>query len=152
MRHTPSAASCCPCWTWCLKGGPRQPSASPIHGWRPRGQPHTPPPSILWTDKLSLKILGLKTHSKQTHSCLPDHETASCLHPPVVALWGDTHIHYYNKKRDCCRGLVLIWITLVFEGTLGSLPIFMTSLLHGCAGLFFFYLILALSLQHIIIC
>lgn len=60
----------------------------------------------------------------------------------ILLLWlceaTYTHFHYYNKKRDCCRGLVLIWIALVIEGTLGPLPIFMISLLHGCAGLFFF--------------
>lgn len=71
----------------------------------------------------------------------------------ILLLWlceaTYTHFHCYNKKRDCCRGLVLIWIALVIEGTLGPLPIFMTSLLHGCAGLFLKNLILALSLQHI---
>lgn len=138
MKHTTSAASCCLCWTWCLKGGPQRPSASLIHGSSPRCHRRTPAPAILGNDKLGFKILGLKTYCKQTHHfCKTLWLHRACIH--LVALGGYLHtLVTAIKMRDCCWVCVLIWITLVIEGTLGLLPIFMklTSFWTGFIGLF----------------
>lgn len=146
MKHTTSATSCCPCWTWCLKGGPQRPSASLIHGLCPRGHRCTPAPTILWNDKLGFKILGLKTYCKQTHHfCETLWLHRACIH--LMAL-SDSYTHFDNcsKKRDCCWVFVPIWITLVIEGTLGLLPIFMKlTFCIGCVGLFLRRIIFRIS-------
>lgn len=159
MRHTPSAPSCCPCWTWCLKGEPPQPSASPILGSHPRGPPAHTSTLILWKDKLRSKIPGLENIPSNTfmsaRPCVCIVPASSCHGSQRLA----THTFMNSIKRGTaaeslpCFGLhwwwkelevfsLYLWLFFFFIGCIGliDLALFFWLRLFLCSTLFSVYL------------
>lgn len=126
-RRTASAASCCPCWTWCPSGEPRRPTASPTRGSHLR-RPPPPTNSRVQPIRQVLKISGAGNHAlnKTRHVCETPASASRLRFTPW--LHKDSHTHTplgeWNKVPDHRWVFVLIWITLAIEGTPALLLVF----------------------------